>query len=727
MWRLSKSVSVCIFAVVLQSLLCSMLFAYDRALVDKICDAPQDLTGAIPFGSNGTRQWGMTMVWDGSAYAIAYESFYSDPTTTDILFIRMAADGRIVTGPIVVTDAAEDQKVGDMAWTGSEYAIIWEDLRDGDAIEDIWFARMDSSGNKISGSERAIVQNPRANIEPRLAWNGSGFGMVYGYDDPVNSIDIYFNRLGPTGVPLGPPLQLSSDPTIDIGPQIIWNGSEYAVVYTAFTMVLSKVVFHRIDSSGVLAGGSLMLPEAVPDNGLYPTIGWDGSYYHLVYNNFSAGNFSRVIISGSGDLFVEDTMSLPYDDLQSFPELVWTGAEFGLLYYETDSSTIANYRFALLSPEWLSGVTAEIALELTPPLYYYFPAEMISPYTRGAHHLAFGTVGYGMCYGFNASFFKSIGCHDDTERPVCPQGLSASNIDYTSVDLSWQSTYSPGTELAHYDVYRNNELICQTTSLSWTDEGLSPDTAYVYTVRATDAAARQSVGCDTLEVVTPEPPGTEKVRLGSEVVISSGGNWTYQAATVWDGSAYGVSWSSDASGNGDIWFARMAADGTILAGPEQITSDLDQQDSPEIAWNGSEYGLVWRDYRSGTAYEIWFARVALDGSLPAAVVPVTSDGYDLPGSVWSGMVLITGCPGTISGQAITMFILSGWILMVLLLEPPFKSPSMAIRRIRPASSGMAVNLPLSGVIAETSGVQDMISTLLVLPQLVPTSPAVRYS
>ena len=75
----------------------------------------------------------------------------------------------------------------------------------------------------------------------------------------------------------------------------------------------------------------------------------------------------------------------------------------------------------------------------------------------------------------------------DTQAPTAPGGLSAVTQGSSAVALSWTAA-NDAVGVVGYRVYRNGTQIATPTGLSHTDTGLSPNTTYVYEVRAYDAA-----------------------------------------------------------------------------------------------------------------------------------------------------------------------------------------------------------------------------------------------
>ncbi|MGW0719287.1 cellulase family glycosylhydrolase [Streptomyces sp. NPDC002778] len=105
---------------------------------------------------------------------------------------------------------------------------------------------------------------------------------------------------------------------------------------------------------------------------------------------------------------------------------------------------------------------------------------------------------------------------EDTQAPTAPTGLASTTKTSTSVSLSWTAS-TDNTRVTGYDVYRGTTKVnaAPVTGTTYTDTGLSPSTAYSYTVRARDAAGNVSAPSAALNVTTQSsdtPSGAVKVR-----------------------------------------------------------------------------------------------------------------------------------------------------------------------------------------------------------------------
>src|SRR2546425_1622860 len=80
----------------------------------------------------------------------------------------------------------------------------------------------------------------------------------------------------------------------------------------------------------------------------------------------------------------------------------------------------------------------------------------------------------------------------DITPPSVPTNLSASAMSSLQMNLSWTAS-TDNVGVAGYTIYRGGSQIATASLASYSDTGLSPSTAYAYTVAAYDAAGNVSV------------------------------------------------------------------------------------------------------------------------------------------------------------------------------------------------------------------------------------------
>jgi hypothetical protein len=94
----------------------------------------------------------------------------------------------------------------------------------------------------------------------------------------------------------------------------------------------------------------------------------------------------------------------------------------------------------------------------------------------------------------------------DTQAPTTPT-LSAAAKSATEVDLSWTAS-TDNVGVAGYQVTRNGSVLgtFSKTVLSYSDTSVSPQTNYVYTIKAFDAAGNYSMASNVAWATTPALP-----------------------------------------------------------------------------------------------------------------------------------------------------------------------------------------------------------------------------
>ncbi|HVG59614.1 MAG TPA: carbohydrate binding domain-containing protein [Hyalangium sp.] len=121
----------------------------------------------------------------------------------------------------------------------------------------------------------------------------------------------------------------------------------------------------------------------------------------------------------------------------------------------------------------------------------------------------------------------------DTTAPSVPTGLAAATVTDRSVRLTWNAS-SDNVAVTGYTVFRNGTQVGTSTSTNYTDNGLTANTAYSYTVKARDAAGNTSAASSALSVTTRPPdtaPPSAPTGLTASGVTSSSATLSWAAAT----------------------------------------------------------------------------------------------------------------------------------------------------------------------------------------------------
>lgn len=160
----------------------------------------------------------------------------------------------------------------------------------------------------------------------------------------------------------------------------------------------------------------------------------------------------------------------------------------------------------------------------------------------------------------------------DGINPTQPTALGANAVSSSRIDLSWTaSTDAGGSGLAGYQIFRNGGATpvnaSPVTGTTYADNGLSPNTAYSYQVRAIDGAGNVSTLSNGANATTLPPASWSNLDIGA---VAAAGSMADNGASV------------SVTGSGaDIWktadefhyaYRTLSGDGEIIARVTSLTN-----------------------------------------------------------------------------------------------------------------------------------------------------------
>ncbi|NKY38476.1 glycoside hydrolase family 6 protein [Cellulomonas septica] len=127
----------------------------------------------------------------------------------------------------------------------------------------------------------------------------------------------------------------------------------------------------------------------------------------------------------------------------------------------------------------------------------------------------------------------------DTQAPTVPTGLTAGTTTSTAVPLSWTAS-TDNVGVTGYDVYRGTTLVGTSTTTSYTVTGLTPATAYSFTVRAKDAAGNVSTASAAVSATTQSGTVTDTQAPSVPSGLTAGTTTTTSVPLSWTASTDNV-------------------------------------------------------------------------------------------------------------------------------------------------------------------------------------------
>jgi hypothetical protein len=127
---------------------------------------------------------------------------------------------------------------------------------------------------------------------------------------------------------------------------------------------------------------------------------------------------------------------------------------------------------------------------------------------------------------------------------------------------------------------------------------------------------------------------TTPAKQGTDFRVTTAEFSSASAAVAWNGVDYGVIWKDSRNGDQEIFFTRMTPGGVKVGIDVPVTGACFDCDNPSIVWNGTEYGAVWRENDAITFRRLDRAGATV-GTATTLIDPAGS-GAELPDIAWSG-------------------------------------------------------------------------------------------
>jgi len=209
-----------------------------------------------------TLMLGPAIAWTGSEYGVGWSDYRVSSSDSEIYLARFQPGGTKIGADVHVPFTGDNEKLADLAWSGSEYGLLWHEYVSGPP--DLHFTRLAADGS-IVGTTLAVTETDSFSALSRsLVWTGSEYGTAWIHSesgDTEGAWDVYFGRISAAAEKVGTDVRVSSSPATFEFPPLAWNGSAYALGWTA-----SGGTETEIEMAVVAADGTPAAPFAVTDD-----------------------------------------------------------------------------------------------------------------------------------------------------------------------------------------------------------------------------------------------------------------------------------------------------------------------------------------------------------------------------------------------------------------------------------------------------------------------------
>ncbi len=276
------------------------------ALLAVLAGAP--LSDPVP-GPAPRNQYGARAVSNGEDYLVVWTDPRTFPMAT--YATRMTASGEVLDrmGIRLVDQAMFAQA---MVWSGTSYVIAWSD------VQNFWLMRVDRDGAIVDGP-RIVVQGAQPGD---AAFDGSHIVISYFRDIGINR--------EPHALFLTPDAEIVKDVKLadasEIGPPMLaWNGSQLAAAWLAFSNVYGV---YAVDGVRFTIDGTVGAVTRLLDNTqqLHPRIASDGRDFLLLM--YDDNIFNHVARHVSADLAMVGNPVVMPAGLRDSGMVLWAGDHY---------------------------------------------------------------------------------------------------------------------------------------------------------------------------------------------------------------------------------------------------------------------------------------------------------------------------------------------------------------------------------------------------------------
>ncbi|HET8539400.1 MAG TPA: Ig-like domain-containing protein [Anaeromyxobacter sp.] len=561
-------------------------------------------------GAGGTDP---AIAWNGTQFLVAW--YDGRNGTNDIFCARVTAEAEVLDpGGVPVSTAAAAQVYPVVAANGGDWLVVWYDYRTSATTNaDVYGARVSGAGEVLDPSGIAISAGAGYQTDPAVAWNGANYLVVWS-DDRNGSNDIYGARVSPAGAVLDPTgFAISTALNNQREPALAWSGTSYLVVWCdPRTGGLAHIYGARVTGAGEVldAGGIPISPaSSLPSR---PAVAWNGSSFLAAWDEYRNAPWKDVYavrVSGAGAVLDAADVDVSRSaNAQQGPAMAWDGTNYLVVWqdWRASYSDIYGARLSgadgsLLDP---SGIAVSTAT-----------GNQANP------AVSWGGSGYLVVW--------------EDERK------SSSDGDIYGARVSGAGAVL-GPEIA-------------ISTLTW--DQLRP--AVAWNGASWLVVWEESESLTYQDIFGKRVGGTGAVLDAAPISISAGTRNEQDPALACDGTGCLVTWLDYRDATSDIYGARVSGAGALLdPSGFAISNTTSNQFNPAVAWDGTDYLVVWTGYRSGTGYDVYGARVTQGGTLldPSGIAVSAQPGDQTwPSVAWDGTSFLVAWQDLRSGGQLDIY------------------------------------------------------------------------
>ena len=275
-----------------------------------ICKAPDD-------------QMSPSVSWNGENFIVVWED-KRNRKRWDIFGALVSPEGRVLKEiEISIGKLTYDQAAPAIVFGKESHLVLWQGKRNSKTWN-IYFTLLSKNGNVLLDAPIQLAPSSRDQAFPAAAFDGENYLLVWQDRQNGRTWNIYGARISPEGELAGEgPFQLTTGKDFDRwSPVVSWNGSHYLAVWEATQQKNTNFLGGRVSPAGDVIDFVDLTILGDGSNKVSPSILWDGSDYLLVWEENPDGaskilgasiqsDYRWVMVSESGPISAPGKTSSP--------------------------------------------------------------------------------------------------------------------------------------------------------------------------------------------------------------------------------------------------------------------------------------------------------------------------------------------------------------------------------------------------------------------------------
>jgi phosphoribosylformylglycinamidine (FGAM) synthase PurS component len=536
------------------------------------------------------------VAFDGVNFLVVWTDWRSD-SSSGIYATRVSPQG-VVLDPsgIAVSTAGSDQQYPAVAFDGTNFLAVWVDNRD--SGYDVFAARVTPQGTVLDPTGIAVSTASGTQSSPAVAFDGVNSLVTWSDRRSDPSGDIYAARVTPQGTVLDPTgIAVSTGSGAQSSPTVAFDGVNSLVTWSdPRSDPAGDIYAARVTPQGTVLDPSGIVVSAAANTQESPQVAFDGTSFLVAWFDTRSTNYADVYaarVTPQGTVLDPSGIAVSTaEGYQDAEGVAFDGTNFWVTWSDYRSgSAYGDIYAARVTPQGTVLDTSGIPVATAGGDQYN------SAVALGGANLLVTWEDY-RSNPYEPDVYVARVTPAGTV--LDPRGILA------TLAIGWQEYPAVAFDGANFLV-------------SWAN-GRSDSTRAVYAARVTPQGA---------------------VLDSTDIAISTDPGWHSDPAIAFDGTNYLVTWMDYRNGAyGDIYATRVTPQGTVLdPSGIPVSTETDDQLYPAIAFDGTNYLVTWMDDRSGSTYDIYAARVTPQGTVldPSGIlVSAAADYQSYPAVAFGG-------------------------------------------------------------------------------------------